>query len=157
MKRVRLKLREDTDGSATEQAAPEPSFIPDGPLTHTILNDKLTRDFCELIEEGLPADSACNYLGIMPSTYWTWMRKGQRFLDGNEEPAEHRIYGAFVKMFRRATANYLRHVSKRMHLKTSPSWFRDMEILSRRDRKTWSRDEPAGGSDEQYDPDEKFM
>jgi hypothetical protein len=174
MKRVRLN--EDVksgngDGSDDEQAtAKEDSVVfrslkdlfgvPDQPFTHTILTDKLVRDFCTLIAEGLPADSCCNYLGIANSIYWQWMRKGQAYVDAitsRAEPNEkHQIYGWFVRCFKAATAHYLR--IKNMELNVGgKDWFRAMEILSRRDRKTWSRDEPAGGDDQQYDPDDKFL
>jgi hypothetical protein len=127
------------------------------PLTKSILTPKLIDDFCTLIGEGHPADTVSNYLGIMPCTYWEWMHRGSSYLNNGGGKEEHYLFAVFVSFYRRALANYLMGVNRRLHSEDNERWFRDMEILSRRDRKTWSRDEPAGGDESQFNPDERFL
>lgn len=144
------------NGYGVVTVEPKLTIAAGGPLNHSILNDLLIDQFCELIEDGLAADSVCNYIGIAPSTFWTWLRKGTLYLNGGESPPELRGYGVFVRRFRQSTAKYLHRIGMNLHT-SEKSWFRELEILSRRDRRTWSRDEPAGGSDDQFDPDERFL
>lgn len=150
MKRLFLKPKKPVKPEKVETIA-------EAPLTHSILTDKLVKDFCDLIVEGLPGDACCDYLGIMPSTYWIWMAKGKRYLDGGCEPKELMAYGVFVRCFRKATADYRRTINSGLHDPGNDKWFRDLTILERRDRRTWGREEPAGGGEDQFDPDEKFL
>lgn len=126
------------------------------PGRKTILNDRLIKEFCDLVKKGLPADGVCDYLGINETTYWSWIRRGQKYLDGDGEPKEDAIYGKFVAEFRRATACYRLERIESLHRPGNDLWTREMAILERRDRKSFSKYDIAGGTDEDIDPDEKF-
>ncbi len=123
----------------------------------TILNDELIAQFCKLTKQGLPADGVCDYLCIASSTFWTWIRKGERYLMGNNDPPEDHIYGDFVRQYKRATAEYRLKIIKRLHNGNAGVWVRDMAILERRDKKSFSRDMQDGGDDSVLDVDEKFL
>jgi hypothetical protein len=124
--------------------------------TNSILSDKIIADFCKLIRQGLPADGVCDYLGINPATYYHWLAKGKLYEAGDEEPKEFAVYGKFVRAFRKATAAYRLKVTRGAH-RDSNYWVRDVTILERRDRKTWGKNEPPGGSEEERDPDDSFL
>ena len=119
--------------------------------TNSILTDKLIAQFVKFIERGLPADGVCDYLGIANTTFWSWMRKGEKFILGAGEPKKFRLYGKFVKAFRRATAAYRLGLIEHLHRQGNINWTRPMAILERRDRGNFSRMEVAGGSDESFD------
>lgn len=155
LKDTRIALREPETEAQPKTETRDAGFI--RKVTNTVLDEKLITDFCQLIIEGLPADSCCNYLGIHPQNYSIWMRKGMLYLNGGNEPPEFEVYALYVLNFRRATAQYLRNRTKSLHEDDNKFWFRDMEILSRRDRATWARDERPGGGDDQMDPDERFL
>jgi hypothetical protein len=124
----------------------------------TLLDDELISQFTQFTEEGMAADGVCDLLGIASSTFWSWLRKGERYLVGKGQPEEHEIYGRFVRAFRFATAKYRLKVTRRLNAEeVDKHWTRDMAILERRDRKTWGRNDPMGGEDNQFDPDEKFL
>jgi len=122
----------------------------------TILTEKLTEDFCKLIVEGLPPDGVCDYLGIDDSTFWMWRRRGEKFLAANGTPENHAVYAYFLQKFKRASAEYRLDRIQNLH-ESKKNWFRELSILERRDRKSFSRHDPAGGTLEDYDPDERFL
>lgn len=128
------------------------------PGTTTILDRRIIKQFCKLIYRGLPADGACDYMGISPSSFWAWLRKGEKFITGGQGTAgADKIYGEFVMRFRRASARFRLRVIKRMDKTGGPQWVRDMTILERRDRKNFGRNEPMGGGDDDFDADDKFL
>jgi len=63
----------------------------------------------------------------------------------------------FVQRFRKALATYRLTRVDRLHDPCNRNWYKEMAILERRDRRTYGRQETAGGNDEQYDPDERFL
>src|SRR4051812_44182152 len=104
----RLKLREEPE---TESPAP-----PKAKLGGTVLDDKLISDFCSLIKRGLPVDGCCDYLCVHQTSFWTWMRKGERFLAGAGAPNDDQaVYGRFVMSMRRAMAVYRLGITDRLH------------------------------------------
>jgi hypothetical protein len=123
----------------------------------TILTRELRKRFCHLVRKGLPPDNACNFLGISNTTFWDWVNKGNKYNNGGHEPAEYRVYGRFIRKFRKATAIYLYGHVKRVGKKKKGEWYKHLAILERRDRKTWGRHEPDGGAPESFIPDEKFI
>jgi hypothetical protein len=118
---------------------------------------ELIEQFTRLIKKGLPADGVCDYLGISGSAYYNWLRKGEKFIEGNGEPKEWAMYGAFVTAFRKATAVYRMRRLASLHEKSNGLWVRDLAILERRDRRNFSRYEQAGGGDDSLQPDESFL
>lgn len=102
-------------------------------------------------------DGVCDYLGVENSTFWFWRDKGQKYLDGNCRPKEHQAYGNFVRCLKKAMAEYRLDRIDKLHNAKKMDWIREMAILERRDRKNFGKNEPPGGSDEQYDPDQKFL
>lgn len=132
--------------------APEPLRLP-GALK---LDETLIRRFCRIILKGLPLDGCCDYLGINPSTFYAWLDKGKKYLDGGNKPPENKIYGLFVHHIRKAFGRYRLRMNIRAH-KGGRYWVRDVTILERRDRRNYSRNEPEGGTEESFDPDERFI
>jgi hypothetical protein len=122
----------------------------------SILDEDLIRRFCRLIRKGLPPETACNFLNISRVAFWNWITKGEQFRNGNGEPGEFALYGAFVANFRRATAKYLARINKDLH-EAGPMWAKYMTILERRDRKNYSRKEAPGTDTGTIDPDERFL
>ena len=119
------------------------------------LTQELIVQVCDLLEQGMPMDGVCDFLGIAPQTFWTWLRKGTLYLQDPEIQPKYRLYGDFILNTRRSAAAYRLHLLNRLH--TGSNWSREMSILERRDRKNFSRFDPYGyGTYEQLDPDEKF-
>lgn len=118
------------------------------------LDPAIARQICSLVEEGLGYDSALAFLGVDTVKFWSWINKGDRYWKGNCQPAKWAPYGNFVMSLRKATATYVLERTRGLKSKT---WYRDLNILERKDRKNWSRREPQGGSIDSYDPDERFL
>lgn len=131
------------------QDEPEPELKRTNKLTQKVIDE-----FSILIKQGLPFDGICDYIGLDPASFWRWKRAGERYLEAGE-PAELAICGAFVLALRRALAEYRLTLSKRAH--TAKDWYRNLAILERRDRKTYGRQDPQGGSEDSIDPDESFL
>lgn len=121
------------------------------------LNKRLIAQFCALAQSGKPMDAICDYLGIQTSSFWRWMRRGEKFIRGNGEPKGHALCGQFVKDLKRATAIYRFRITDKLHTAGTKSWIKFMAILERRDRKNFSRNELPGGGEESLDADEKFV
>ena len=117
------------------------------------LDQTVTRQLCALVEEGLGFESALNYLGIRPEPFFRWINKGELYWRTNATNPKFRIYGEFVMALRKAQAVYV--LTQTRDLRQKKGWFRALNVLERRDRKTWARREPQGGSLDSYDPDEK--
>lgn len=121
-----------------------------------ILNDDLITKMCELIVKGLPFDAVCDYLGLQPEYWYTWVEKGKLAVEmGDEVKPEHEIYAQFYLRTRAASAEYRMKMVEQVH--NSKSWLRPLRILERRDRKNWSKTAPDGGTVESFDPDERFL
>jgi hypothetical protein len=121
------------------------------------LTDELIGRFCKLVLRGLPADSVCGFLGLPGSTFHGWMRKGKRFVEGDGEPKEWRLYGEFYSRVRKALARYELRTLDRMHRDGNRLWARDMTILERRNRKSFGRADPQGDGGQSYQADERFV
>lgn len=142
MKRVRLKKK-------------QPAIESEG-LTQGALSPKLIESFCDLLRRGLPADGVCDYLRITKTSFWDWRRKGERYVeDGGSQP-EHALFGEFVVKIRQAMAEYRLDRVDAMHRLRS-QWVRELAILERRDRASFGRREPQGGTEEDFNADEKFL
>lgn len=133
---------------------PEKRIYLDSSKRPTKLTPEIIGQFCELLEKGLPLDGACDYLGVAPQTFWTWIRKGNLYLQDPEIQPKYRIYADFVLNTRRSAAAYRLTRTERLH--TTTSWSRELAILERRDRKNFGRFDFTGGAIEQLDVDEKF-
>ena len=133
---------------------PEKRIYLDSSKRPTKITPELIVQFCELIAAGLPLDGVCDYLGVSPQTFWTWIKRGNLYLQDSEIQPKYRIYGDFVLNTRRAAATYRLNVCKTLH--TTTSWSRALAILERRDRKNFGRFDFMGGQVEQLDLDEKF-
>lgn len=118
---------------------------------------RIADDFANLVRNGLPFDGAADYLCIPRPRARTWQRKGRQFLDGDGQPEEFAVYGYFVAMANKALAEFRKSITDDLMLEETPTWIKFMTILERRDRHNYSKAEPAGGSDEDYQPDERFI
>jgi len=121
------------------------------------LTEKLVRQFCDLIAQGHPPDAVCDYLLVPKTSFHRWLRFGELYIEGNQEPKEHWIFGKFVAEFRRAGARYRVSMVNRLHTSSKRTWIRDLAILERRDRRHFGRNEPSGGAEEVHTPDERFL
>lgn len=122
---------------------------------NTKLTPKLTDDFCRYVRTGMPFDAVCDLLGMSPDTFWTWKRKAEQFEVGNGEPKEYIAYAFFLAEVRKAFAEFRHRCIKKW--KTSRDWVKYCTMLERRDRRNFSKNDPMGGTDEDYDPDERFL
>lgn len=126
----------------------------------TKLTKELISEFCELVEEGVPADTVCDYFGITNSTYWLWLKKGAVYLESDDDSKETRklkIYGKFAQEFRKAVAQYKIGMVKKLHSGKGNNWVRDLAILERRDPDTFSRNNTSQGNADHYDSDDSFL
>ena len=120
----------------------------------TVLNLHLITAFCDLIVKGLAVDAVCDYLSISNNDYYDWMRKGKKYLE-RDKPSK--MQAIFLTRFKKALAMYRLDRVNRLHDSTNRNWYKELAILERRDRKTYGRNEQPGGSDDTFDPDERFL
>lgn len=125
--------------------------------TSSVLDKKTIKRFCKLIKKGLPFDAVCDYLGISQANYYNWKRKGDLYLAGNNQPAADAIYGYFVIKTKKALAKWRLDITEDMMIPGNRQWARNMTVLERRDRPSYSRQAPDGGDEEDYTPDERFL
>ncbi len=152
MERVRLKTTAKRMDLKEKRGTRGPSF------SSSILDESLIRQFCKLIRVGHPPDAVSDFLGITTGCYWDWMRKGEQYINGDGEPQHYAIYAQFVRQFKKAFAEYRMSLVSSLHAsRVDPQWYRHLAILERRDRKTWGRNDPQGGTESEYQADEKFL
>lgn len=123
------------------------------------LDLKLIRKFCDMIEQGMPVDLCCDYLGINSGNYWHWVRRGEKYILGDRNPESHEIYGIFVSSMKKSMAVYRMSLINNFHnnQNTPGCWQGPFTALERRDRRNFGKNDPMGGTDEQYNPDESFL
>lgn len=123
-----------------------------------VLSQNLIRQFTILLGQGLPVDGACDYLGVSPSRYMEWRRRGEIYLDGEGSPREWAIYGEFVIETRRALAAYRLEQIRRLHNPKNDQWRQQLAVLERRDRPNFGKYEPVGETTpDEFDRDERFL
>lgn len=124
----------------------------------TRLDDKLVRDFMDLVEgPGLPFDGCCDYLGVSPSLFWAWLRRGEKEVQEQARTTEDLgIHGQFYQALRQATAAYRTWLLDNLH-HAGQYWTKWMTELERRDRPSFSRFEPKGGELQDANPDDAFL
>lgn len=127
------------------------------------LTEKLIDDVTELIEEGLPVESVCAYLGITEHTYYDWKEKGEKYLielhsgRGPEFPEDH-LEARFMLAVVKARASLeLELVRDLKDEKALARWVRNMTILERRFRTSWGRNESLRVETESVAPDEAYL
>lgn len=126
--------------------------------TSSVISTALLRQFTSLIRRGLPFDSVCDFVGLDSATFWLWMKKGDRYLEGDDGDDEDLApYGLFVRGVRKAFAEFKLQVIDQLMKEKPTTWMRDIAILERRDRRNWSRLEIAGGSEDGINPDDRFL
>ena len=100
----------------------------------TILNEKLIKDVCDKLKEGVPILTTCRAAGISESTYYDWIKRGQGL---HQERSQEEIYVKFVEEVEKAVAdseiNLLNRIMK------EKSWQAKTWILERRFPKSWSK------------------
>ncbi len=122
---------------------------------NTICTNKVIRDVAELVEEGHPIDAICDYLGINPAQFHTWKRKGDAYIRAGNSPPNYHQYGRFCRAIKKGLAAYRMARVRLLH--NSKDWVREMAILERRDRRHFSRAEPAGGDETEIDTSERYV
>jgi len=127
------------------------------------LTEKLIGEAIELIEEGLPMDSTCAYLGITEHTFHDWKEKGEKYLlelqsDRGPEFPEDEIEARFMLAVIKAKATLELTIIR--DLKSDEAlarWVRNMTILERRFRHSWGRNESLRVESESIAPDEAYL
>jgi len=115
---------------------------------------QLINSFCDLIVRGLSPSAACDYLTISTEHYYLWLRSGSKLIRAGQT---EELKAQFVLRYQKAFATYQLDRVDRLHDPVNRNWYRELAILERRDRKTYGRQEQPGGSDDSYDPDERFL
>lgn len=127
----------------------------------TKLTKELIKEFCALIERGIPADTACDYFSISNSTYWSWLRKGQVYNEADDEESpnirRYKVYGIFYTAFRRAVATYKINMVDSLHKGKGNNWTRDLAILERRDPDSFGRATAGNANSDHFDSDDSFL
>ena len=123
----------------------------------SILDYDLLLRICRLISKGLPFDGVADYLGIGPTTWSVWLRRGEAYLSGGSSAADkkERVFGDFVLSSRKALALYRKKCVRNLH--GGKDWVRWMTILERRDRANFSRNDQSMAEVEEFDPDDRFL
>lgn len=127
------------------------------------LTKKLIAEIKELIEEGLPLDSACAYLGITHHTLYDWKEKGEKYLielaspRGPEFPEDELFAEFMLTVAKSRAALELELIRDLRDKKALARWVRNMTILERRFRRDWSRSESLRVETEQTAPDEAYL
>lgn len=151
----KVKKKKWVRPSRSKQAKADRTGLPI-PKTNTVLTMKLIRQFIKEVKRGLPADGVCDYLGIHSTTFWDWTTRGTKYLLGSNKQ-EDALCAVFVQRFRKATAIYRKKLVRELHKPYNENWRQQLTILERRDRKTFGRTDPAGSTEAEYDPDERFL
>lgn len=127
------------------------------------LSEELVKEACELIEEGLPLESVCAYLGITRQVLYDWSEKGEKYLlelhsargpEFKEDVLEARFLLATAKS---KAVLELALVRDLRNDKAHARWVRNMTILERRFRKDWGRSESIHVETEAMAPDEAYL
>lgn len=121
------------------------------------LNPEVIDRICALLEEGLPIDAVCDYIGISTMVFLEWRRRGEIYSHQDEVPKEFELYVELWIRHRKAAASYRLTRQRRLNDKNNRDWVRDLAILERRDRANYGKNDPVGGTAENYEPDARFM
>jgi hypothetical protein len=135
--------------------------------TRLVVKSKLTLKLIgeakELIEEGLPIDSVCDYLGITQHTYYAWKEKGEKYLielhtsRGPEFP-EDELEAMFMMACAKSRATLeLEFIRDLCDDEALARWVRNMTFLERRFRTSWGRAESLRIETESVAPDEAYL
>lgn len=114
----------------------------------------LIEQFCTKVAAGVPATTCCDYFGIADKTFQLWRRLGEDYLDGGKDPRATETHAMFVCGLRMACAEWVE--AKVTSVQSSREWFRDLKLLSIRDRANFSEN-VQGGQDDAMDPQESFL
>lgn len=121
------------------------------------LTEGLIIKFCELILKGVPIDASCDYLCIPASSFYTWLRRGEAAVHIENPSENEELLIQFYLHIRKATAEYREGQVISLHTAPNQGWIRHLAILERRDRKSFGKNEPGGGGDDQYSGEDKFL
>ncbi len=122
-----------------------------------VLDGDFIKKFCGYLKEGMPIDSICDYMSVDGTTFYDWVRKGEGWIDGGQDDKATEVYGLFVQQMRKESANYRFTLVRRLSRPANRQWRRELAILERRDRRNYGKQEQAGGTIDEYNPDEKFL
>lgn len=159
-KRVKLITHDEEESLRSEEDATLELYK--NYMFRTKLDAELLSQICILLEEGLPIETACEYIGISVSTHQRWLVQGRQYVfaieEGNDPPRpEWKLYAVYLIEVRKAIATYLREKIENVNGAFTPSWVRDITILERRDYKNWGRNVTVTEREETKNPDESFL
>lgn len=146
MSRARIKLDDDEPPARNYRFA--------GRKLRTLLDYDMIETICVSVAEyGTPFSDLANSLAIAPMTLMEWRRKGDNYqLTGG--PDKHEVFGDFVAALTIAAGEYA--VKLNANIQRSKDWYRFLRIAERRMPETYGIN-PQGGSDQVYNPDDKFL
>lgn len=97
----------------------------------TKLTDKVKDRIIQSIRAGNHVEPACRSAGIAPSTYYSWLARGEREPEG--------IYGAFTEELRLAEAKAEVHAVALLRRAMPDDWRAALAYLERRHPERWRR------------------
>lgn len=105
-----------------------------GPGRKTKLNPELQADFVKVLRSGNWIETACDYVGIHPDTYYEWMKRGESNSPSNQ------IYRAFREAVLEARAAVEMECVIRIRMAGSKGNVKaDMWFLERSFPERWGR------------------
>lgn len=100
----------------------------------TKLTPELQRDFVRMLQLGNWIETACDFVGIHPDTYYDWMRRAEA------GGARNRIYVEFSEAVRKARAGAEAESVARIRLAgKNGNWHADRWYLERSHPERWGR------------------
>ena len=136
------------------------------PGTYAYCTDEVQEQICYYLRNLIPIKDACALMGIFDRTHFRWMRYGKDYLTAVEENWEggpnekHKRHAEYYIACKRALAQSRQKLIGRSLNpdKLISGWVRDITILERRDKESWSRSfELFEERPEDYNPDEAFV
>ena len=121
-----------------------------------LLTPKLIDQINKHARKGAPLDLICDLVGLSPSTLYSWLRKGQDFLNNDYQPDIHEPYAIFYRELRRAIGKYRLKLYAGLN-KKGGDWVRISTILERRDPGNYGRNLDPNSSEEDFNPDARFL
>lgn len=147
------RLRENLDDDEPETPSTRKYRFAGRKLRTRLDYDTIEEICVSVAEYGTPFSDLANSLAICPTMLTEWRRRGDNYrLAGG--PPEHEIFGDFVAALVIAAGEYA--VKLNANIQRSKDWFRFLKIAERRMPETYGVN-PQGGSDQVFNPDDKFL
>ena len=105
----------------------------------TKLTKQLKNRLFKALKSGISYETACEFAGISPSTFYKWVNEGERDKENNYRTE----FSEFLEDLKKANASVEMHLIQQVA--NDPSWQSKAWILERRLRDKWGRKEKVDG------------